>query len=52
MRQAHTSENEKTDDNFVLNLTLELLLSLGYSKQAIKQDEYIYLLSERGYAKE
>jgi len=26
-----------------------LLLSLGYSKQAIKQAEHIYLLSERGY---
>lgn len=47
MRQTHTSENEKTDDNFVLNLMLEL----GYTKSAITQAEHIYLLSERGYAK-
>lgn len=33
------------------NGTLELLLSLGYSKQAIKQAEHIYILSERGYVK-
>lgn len=31
--------------------TLEFLLSLGYSKQAITQAEHIYLLSERGYGK-
>lgn len=31
--------------------TLNLLLNLGYSKQAITQAEHIYLLSERGYAK-
>ena len=31
--------------------TLDLLLKLGYSKQAITQAEHIYLLSERGYAK-
>lgn len=47
MRQTHTSENEKTNDNFVLNLMLEL----GYTKSAITQAEHIYLLSERGYAK-
>lgn len=31
--------------------TLEILLSLGYSKQAITQAEHIYILSERGYFK-
>lgn len=31
--------------------TLEILLSLGYTKSAITQAEHIYLLSERGYAK-
>lgn len=31
--------------------TLEILLSLGYSKQSITQAEHIYILSERGYAK-
>ncbi len=31
--------------------TLDLLLKLGYSKQAITQAKNIYLLSERGYAK-
>ena len=31
--------------------TLDLLLKLGYSKQAITLAENIYLLSERGYAK-
>ena len=31
--------------------TLDVLLKLGYSKQAITQAEHIYLLSERGYAK-
>lgn len=30
---------------------LELLLSMGYSKQAIKQAEHIYILSRRGYFK-
>lgn len=31
--------------------TLEILHSLGYSKQAITQAEHIYILSERGYFK-
>lgn len=31
--------------------TLDLLLKLGYSKQAITQAKNIYLLSERGYSK-
>lgn len=31
--------------------TLDLALQLGYSKQAVKQADHIYLLSERGYAK-
>lgn len=31
--------------------TLEILLNIGYSKQAITQAEHIYILSERGYAK-
>lgn len=31
--------------------TLEILLSLGYTKSAITQAEHIYILSERGYAK-
>lgn len=31
--------------------TLELLSSLGYSKQSVAQAEHIYILSERGYAK-
>lgn len=35
----------------VPNDTLEILLSLGYSKQAITQAEHIYILSERGYFK-
>lgn len=31
--------------------TLEILLSIGYSKQTITQAEHIYILSERGYGK-
>lgn len=31
--------------------TLEIILSLGYTKSAITQAEHIYLLSEHGYAK-
>lgn len=31
--------------------TLDLLNTVGYSKQSITQAEHIYLLSERGYAK-
>lgn len=31
--------------------TLEILLDIGYSKQAITQAEHIYILSERGYGK-
>ena len=31
--------------------TLEILLNMGYAKQAITQAEHIYILSERGYAK-
>lgn len=31
--------------------TLEILLSIGYSKQAITQADHIYILSERGYGK-
>lgn len=31
--------------------TLDLLQSMGYSKQSITQAEHIYILSERGYAK-
>lgn len=33
------------------NGTLELVQNLGYSKQAIKQAEHIYILSERRYEK-
>lgn len=40
------------DDERVRQMhTLELLVSLGYSKQSITQAEHIYILSERGYAK-
>lgn len=31
--------------------TLEILLNIGYSKQAITQADHIYILSERGYGK-
>lgn len=47
MREAQTSENERSNEI----TTLKLLLSLGYAKQSITQAEHIYILSERGYAK-
>lgn len=46
MRQAQTSK--ECGDEIP---TLEILHSLGYSKQAITQAEHIYILSERGYFK-
>lgn len=41
------TSKKRVDDSH----TLELLLSLGYTKSAITQAEHIYILSERGYAK-
>ncbi|MCC8025671.1 MAG: ORF6N domain-containing protein [Clostridium sp.] len=45
--ESHTLDNEGVHEAH----TLEILMSLGYTKSAITQAEHIYILSERGYAK-
>lgn len=46
--ESHTLTGKQRSNEIT---TLELLLSLGYTKSAITQAEHIYILSERGYAK-